>query len=147
MACLTLPSSAMTRSHHRLPFALRVFVLGLLALGMVLMPVLASLGELHELAHGPSGAHAMAVHGQSHGHSAGMQDELAQAEGSGEEDGSDPLHALIHFAHCCGQQSLTAPSLMPLLAPSAATTALLMPVAQVLPSALALAPFRPPITG
>jgi len=136
----------MIRPRHRLPFVLRMFVLGLLALGMALMPVLASVGELHELAHDPSGSHGLAMHGDHHDAADDSHNEPA-ADGAGEDgQGPDPLHALLHFAHCCGQQSLTASALMPVLAQPEPSAALLMPDAQVAPRSPALAPFRPPIT-
>lgn len=136
----------MIQSRHRLPSVLRVFVLGLLVLGMAVMPVLASLGEIHELAHDGSGSHPMATHGDHHDAADDSHNEPA-ADGAGEDgQGSDPLHALLHFAHCCGQQSLTASALMPVLARPEPSAALLMPDAQVVPRSPALAPFRPPIT-
>lgn len=141
-----LPLLAMIRARHRLPFAMRVFVLGMLSLGMALMPVLASVGEIHELAHDPSGSHAMATHGDHHDAADESHEELV-ADADGEDgQGTDPLHALLHFAHCCGQQSLTASALMPVLAQPEPSAALLMPDAQVVPRSPALAPFRPPIT-
>lgn len=129
----------------RLSVALRVFVLGLLALGLVMKPVLASLGELHELAHDPTGIHALADHGD---HASEVsQDEITYDESRQDERGSDALHALIHFAHCCGQSSLTAlPAIAAIAAPPVAD-ALLMPEPQILPQALVLAPFRPPIAA
>lgn len=135
----------MSRSRRRLPFVLHVFVLGMLALGMALMPVLASLGELHELAHDPSGSHAMAAHDVHHNAVADSHDEPVPDADGEDRQGSDPLHALLHFAHCCGQQSLTAAALMPVLAQPEPSAALLMPDAQVVPRSPALAPFRPPI--
>lgn len=124
---------------HRLLLALRVFALGLLALGLVMKPVLASLGELHELAHDPTEVHASAGHGD-HTHDA-FQDEGAQ-----DERGAEALHALVHFAHCCGQSSLASlPAIAAIAAPPSAD-ALLMPEPQMLSQALSLAPFRPPIT-
>lgn len=136
----------MIQSRHRLPSVLRVFVLGLLVLGMAVMPVLASLGEIHELAHDGSGSHAMATHGDHHDAAGDSHDEpVTDADGHGAQ-GSDPLHALLHFAHCCGQQSLTASALMPVLARLEPSAVLLMPDAQVVPHSPALAPFRPPIT-
>jgi hypothetical protein len=136
----------MIRSRHRLPFALRVFVLGMLALGMALMPVLASVGELHELAHDPSGSHGLATHGEHHDAAVDSRDDGESGVAGEDGLGSDPLHALLHYAHCCGQQSVTGARLMPVLAQPAAGAALLMPRAQVVPYAPVLAPFRPPIT-
>lgn len=136
----------MIRSRHRLPFALRVFVLGMLALGMALMPVLASVGEIHELAHDPSGRHGLATHGDHHDAVADSHDDGGSGVAGEDGQGSDPLHALLHFAHCCGQQSLTASAVMPVLARPQPSAALLMPDAQVVPRSPVLAPFRPPIT-
>lgn len=130
---------------HRLPLALRVFALGLLALGLVMKPVLVSIGELHELAHDPTGTHALAAQAD-HAHDVSQADSL-QDEGRQDERGADTLHALIHFAHCCGQSSLASlPAIATVAAPPSAE-ALLMPEPQVLSQALSLAPFRPPITA
>jgi hypothetical protein len=123
-----------------------MFALGLLALGMALMPVVASVGEIHELAHEGSGSHPMATHGDHHDAADDSHSE-PEADVAGEDgQGSDPLHALLHYAHCCGQQSVTGAGLMPVLAQPAASAALLMPGTQVVPHAPVLAPFRPPIT-
>jgi len=136
----------MIHSRHRLPFVLRVFVLGLLVLGIAVMPMLASLGEIHELAHDGLGSHAMATHGDHHAAAADLHDEPVTGADGEDGQGSDPLHTLLHFAHCCGQQSLAASAVMPLLAQPESSAALLMPDAQVVPRSPALAPFRPPIT-
>ncbi len=132
-------------SRPRVPVALRVFVLGLLALGLVMKAVLASIGELHELAHDPTGTHALADHGD---HASEVsQDHDSQDEGRQDERGSNALHALIHFAHCCCQPSLTALSPIDVAAAPPSGHALLMPEPQVKPHAPALAPFRPPIAA
>lgn len=136
----------MIRSRHPLPSVLRMFVLGLLVLGMAVMPVLASLGEIHELAHDGYGSHAMATHGDHHDITADSHDEPVKDADGEDGQGTDPLHALLHFAHCCGQQSLTASVPMPVLARLEPSAALLMPDAQVRPRSPVLAPFRPPIT-
>ncbi|KAF1684969.1 hypothetical protein B1992_13700 [Pseudoxanthomonas broegbernensis] len=112
----------------------------LLVLGLLARPVLGSVGEVHELAHEDAAAHAhaSAVDGPSHG--AGHADD-------GERGTAGLLHALLHFAHCCGQ--------VPAL-PSAAPTPALAWTAAVaprpldhggLPSAPVLTPFRPPISA
>ena len=136
----------MIRPPRRLSFVLRVFVLGLMVLAMGVMPMLASLGEIHELAHDGLGSHAMATHGDHHAAAADLHDEPVTGADGEDGQGSDPLHTLLHFAHCCGQQSLTASAVMPLLAQPESSAALLMPDAQVVPRSPALAPFRPPIT-
>src|SRR3546814_2225034 len=49
------------RLRRLLPF-LRVLALALFALGLVLQPVMAAVGEMHELAHDPSGTHSHDLH-------------------------------------------------------------------------------------
>lgn len=125
---------------RRLPLALRVFVLGMLALGLMMKPVLTSIGELHELAHDPSGTHAVA------GHAEHVLD-ASQDEDEQDASGSAALHALIHFAHCCGQSSLASLPAIAFMAAPPCADAVVMPEPQVLLHALSLAPFRPPITA
>lgn len=123
-----------------LPLPLRVLVLVLFALGLVLQPVFASIGELHELAHDPSGAHA-----PSHtDHSDSTDDQLSATETS-DPSPTGTLHFLMHHAHCCGQSAmaaLPAVRIVP-IALNAACPALAEP--QRLQQAPSLAPFRPPI--
>src|SRR3546814_16616206 len=83
------------RPHRWLPL-LRVFVLGLFALGLVLQPVTAAVGEMHELAHDPSGTHSHDLHADE------LDAELAAA-GEQDQGGAKTLHVLLHFSHCCGR--------------------------------------------
>lgn len=116
-------------------------MLGALAMGLVMMPVLAAIGELHELAHDPSGTHALA------GHADHSRDVPHGQNGQGEgEGGSDSLHALIHFAHCCGQSSLVSLPVILTTATPPSADVLPLPEQQLLHQASSLAPFRPPIT-
>ena len=125
------------RPHRWLPF-LRVLVLGLFALGLVLQPVMATAGEMHELAHDPSGMHGHALHSDD-----GGAELIAAGEPS--EDGAETLHVLLHFAHCCGG---AAAALLPALKPIPA-----MPLTGRLPvaktsiplQARLTSPFKPPI--
>ncbi|KGO99907.1 hypothetical protein [Novilysobacter defluvii] len=124
-------------SRHRwLPF-LRVLVLGLFSLGLVLQPVMAAAGEMHEFTHDPSGMH-------SHGlHANGLDAELTAA---GEHDGSETLHVLLDFAHCCG----TAAAVLPVLehVPALAMAGRLAIAKASAPPAVRLPnPFKPPIFG
>lgn len=74
-----------------------MIVLTLLALGMVLQPVLAAVGEYHEIEHSPSGTHAHALHASE------APEDLDQERGSvPPADDAPALHVLLHFAHCCG---------------------------------------------
>ena len=119
---------------RRLPPALRAFVFALLALGLLLKPVLAAAGELHELGHDPSGTHALAGH-----------DDHVSGDDAPDVDEADPLHALIHFAHCCGQSSVAfMPAVAAVAAPSGAAN-VLMREPQLPPHIPLMAPFRPPI--
>lgn len=72
---------------------LRAALLGLLALAMVLQPVLAAAGDIHELGH--DGEVATAGNAD-HQHDTG--DTVPADDGKQGES----LHFLLHFAHCCG---------------------------------------------
>ena len=127
------------RLRLRLPLPLRVFVLVLFALGLVLQPVFASIGELHELAHDPTGAHTSHA---DHSDSAGG--ELGATETS-DPSPTGTLHFLMHHAHCCGQSAmatLQAVRIAP-IALESSCPALAEP--QRLQQGPSLAPFRPPI--
>ena len=126
------------RLRLRLPLPLRVFVLVLFALGLVLQPVFASIGELHELAHDPSGTHAVA----HTDHSDSVGDELNATEES-DPAPTSTLHFLMHHAHCCGQSAMAVLQAVR-VAPGASSPALAEP--QRLMQAPSLAPFRPPIS-
>jgi hypothetical protein len=122
------------RSRRWLPLP-RVLVLGLFALALVLQPVMAAAGEMHELAHDPSGAHSH-VHaddGDTHSIASSMSD-----------DSAETLHVLLDFAHCCGATPAMVPSMKSLCClPSGGPLAIskaAMPPATRLP-----APFKPPI--
>src|SRR3546814_12447706 len=81
------------RLRRLLPF-LRVLALALFALGLVLQPVMAAVGEMHELAHDPSGTHSHDLHVDE------LNAELAAA-GEQNQGGAKTLHVLLHFSHCC----------------------------------------------
>lgn len=124
------------RPHRWLPF-LRVLVLALFALGLVVQPVLATAGEMHELAHDPSGMHAHDLHADD------VDAELIAADEQ-DEDGARTLHLLLHFAHCCGAAAAMVPILnsipaMPL------TGRLAIAKAPIPPPAHLTSPFKPPI--
>lgn len=118
--------------------ALRALMFALLALGLMLRPVLESVGGLHEMAHEPGDPHGLVVDG---GHAAG-------GTTAHEEDaGGSPLHVLAHIAHCCGQATVL-PLVSIALPHGAATGAGPIGFDSQLPRpALAIAPFRPPIAA
>ncbi|HVI60289.1 MAG TPA: hypothetical protein VM619_15640 [Luteimonas sp.] len=130
----------MTRLHSRfvLPL-LRVVLLGVLALGVAVQPVMTAAGEMHELAHDPSGAH-------SHGPHADDPRAESVAAGALDQDGSEALHLLLDFAHCCGSAAAALPvhdslSTRP-VAGGIGIEEASPPAALRLPS-----PFKPPISG
>ncbi|MGG6462509.1 hypothetical protein [Solilutibacter silvestris] len=89
------------RFRRRWTAALRLIALAVLALSMALRPVASSLGELHEIAHAPAGQHVEIG-------DVPMTVASADIVQPGQEgDGAAPLHALLHFAHCCGQAAAT----------------------------------------
>jgi hypothetical protein len=122
--------------HRRLPL-LHVLVLGLLALGLVLQPVIAAVGEIHELGHDPSGMHSHDPHAD-HLHA------VPTAAGGNDPDGSETLHALLDFAHCCGAAAMVVPVLD---GPSVLVASRQLASARVFPPpAVRLpSPFKPPI--
>lgn len=124
------------RPHRWLPL-LRVLVLGLFALGLVLQPVLATAGEMHELVHDPSGMHAHDLHVDD------VDAELAAA-GEQDEDGAKTLHVLLHFAHCCGATAAMLPILdsIPAMPPTGRLTIAKAPIPL---QACLTSPFKPPI--
>jgi len=81
----------MIRTHRRKPW-FRAVLLGLLALCMVVQPVLAASGDLHELLDHPEQA-VMHLDGTGH------HDAAVSADG----EPAELLHTLLHVAHCCGQ--------------------------------------------
>src|SRR3546814_10924858 len=78
------------RLRRLLPF-LRVLALALFALGLVLQPVMAAVGEMHELAHDPSGTHSHDLHVDE------LDAELAAA-GEQNQGGAKTTHVLLHFS-------------------------------------------------
>jgi len=117
-------------------FLLRFPALALLLLAVLANPVLASLGDLHEMGGGEH-LHAVSDHGDAgpaHGHA------------DGDEDEGDLLHALMHASHCCGHLTaiVPAPLALPGMAPaSVAPIADTVPVPSPQPTSL----LRPPIVA
>lgn len=129
------------RLRHRSAASLRVIAYAIFALSLLLRPVLASMGEMHEFAHESAGQHLDVGDGSVHHH-----DEPAPHDSGSDEDGSGALHTLLHLAHCCGQgaavQFAVAFDPVRLEPSSRAEAALDADVRQ----ASWPTPFRPPIT-
>lgn len=118
-------------SRRRWYVSLRFLALGLLVCMLMARPVLAAMGEAHELAHDPSGQH-------SH-----VEEGTPVTEDAPEE--RSVTHALLHYAHCCGQSP-------PVLASAVVVPAALPPalpalgvVSRPAASDTRVSPFRPPI--
>lgn len=87
---------------HRIVRLLRLSALALLMFAMLINPVFAAVGDLHESSHG-SAEHAQPV--GSHDHAVNKRDvDKHVADRGAQEEGVDLLHALMHAAHCCGHQ-------------------------------------------
>lgn len=124
---------------RRLPIALRLLVLALVALGMAAQLVLSALGDMHQAAHDIA-----AQEQPAHDHFARDTHEADAAH----DLGTPPLlHELLHLAHCCGHPvALSWPgSMLPTgVAPHG------QPAAHAAASRREwrrIAPFRPPITA
>lgn len=113
---------------------LRTPVAALLMLAMLVVPVFAALGDLHEAQQG----------GHAHLHAVG---EHADGLGGDAQDGDgDLLHALMHASHCCGHPSVILGSLQ-ITAPAPAGMS--APTAMLADPRLEVSSkhFRPPIAA
>lgn len=123
----------MIRVRRRKPW-FRAVLLGLVALCMVLQPVLAATGDLHELFDHPE---QVVMHVDGTGHHGATE--------SGDDEPAELLHTLLHVAHCCGQTVS-----FDLVSPSAGWTQASDPLPLNVATAPMLqprrgTPFRPPI--
>jgi len=121
----------MTRFRRRCLQLLRLPALALLLLAVLVNPVFAAVGDLHESSH-RGAEHLQPVNADGH-------DDV-----SGEGQGIDLLHALMHAAHCCGHLTAILSTAYFSQAPSFSSA---IPVAAVAAphSAPRTDPFRPPI--
>ena len=124
----------MSRVLHHWLKVLRLPALSLLVLAVLVNPVFASLGDLHETAQAEAG----------HLHDVGKHEAGVAAE---DHDGdSDFMHALMHASHCCGHLTGIVAGLhwqpLPLLAATAPSH-----VVSARPLHVPVNHFRPPITA
>lgn len=128
----------------RSPVALvRFALLAMLAFGLVLQPVLASIGEVQELT---SHFGTVKADGQAFGeHNEGVSGQDQPGSTTGDEQGDSPWHLVSHSAHCCGHaQTALTPACLDIPASFAASivpdSGLELPLV-----ASAFEPQRPPI--
>lgn len=127
------------RYRRRFASSIRLLALVLFALALILRPVVDSLGEMHEFAHGG--------HGRSEQVSPPRPADSVAKSTAGEGKQASTLHTLLNFAHCCGTTLATLPE--PALAPLALAAAAAPAWAdRASPRAMRrINPFRPPITA
>jgi hypothetical protein len=116
-----------------LPSVLRILMLGLLMVGVLMKPVIALAGELHE-----------AGHVQSTDQDGHFQDDASVPVDP--SDATNPWHALMHFSHCCGHT----PALLPLMYLGSFTPVANEPLPQLsveFQPAVHPVAFRPPISA
>lgn len=105
---------------------------GLMA-GVLVKPVLAFAGDMHEA------EHAGLVEDDQHGHGDDTPDPIDPS------DAKNPWHSLMHFGQCCGQT----PAVLPLVQPGSilpVVTAPLPPWSAAFKPASHPVDLRPPIT-
>lgn len=128
-----------SRIRRRCASTIRLLAIVLFALALLLRPVVDSVSELHEFAHGG--------HGSIEHVSTGTAAPSASKATAGEGKQAASLHSLLSFVHCCGTTlaALPAVGFQPLseLQTDAPTGAL--PLAHRV--APLISPFRPPITA
>jgi len=122
---------------QRLSRVLRLPALAVLLLAVLVNPVFASLGDLHELGSGEAHLHVVGEHpdnapGHDHDHD--------------EVDQGDLLHALMHASHCCGHLTAIVPAAFAVPGMPPASTAPLADPVPVPPSRPASL-LRPPIVA
>lgn len=132
------PNLMSRRARRRFVSLIRLLAVMVFAMTLLIGPVLSSISEVHELAHDPSGQHSDVESGHGRSTHNTVQE---QREGKA----ADALHALLHFAHCCGQASaafqaqvIDAVEIEPVTPPAAFADA-------TVSRARWYTPFRPPI--
>lgn len=114
---------------------LRALFLALLALCLLVQPVLASVGALHELVHADGEASGLVT-----------QAPMDQATPSKPADERGVWDALLHLSTCCGASAALLVARIDLPALSAREV-LAMPMAERVPSGTLRSVFKPPIAN
>lgn len=125
------------RIRHLSRSILRSSALLLLLLCLIAQPVLAAWGEMHEATAHSASTDSTLDHRAPHSHTA--MDESGDAD--------DPIHALSHHAHCCGQPQLPFLSQLPLPVFELTSTMPRPATTQPIAASHSATPFRPPIPG
>ena len=123
----------------RLPF--RTIWVGLLALALLVQPMVAAIGEVHELSHAAGSLSAVAAHSDDH---SGAQH---ADQAPNEPESNDAMHVLLHFAHCCSQTPTTLGSAQVQLLAVAGSDAPLVAATPLPLKPSANDVLRPPITA
>jgi len=113
----------------------RQFFLALLMLCLVVQPVIAGRGALHEaISHSESSVNHVDLH-------------ATQWEADSTETGSETgaAHQLMYHAHCCAQPQLPVSALLQIPAFKPVATMHWAPTNAIVADARAATPFRPPI--
>ena len=130
-----------SRHVHRISTLCRQSFLVLLMLCLVVQPVIAGRGALHEaIDHsGSSVTHADL-------HATQWQTDSTETDGDGDGDGdAGASHQLMHHAHCCAQPQLPLSGQLQLPAFKPVARVLWAPTNAITADAHAATPFRPPI--
>lgn len=134
----------MSAGQRRRPLiSLRLVVLALFAFTLVLQPVLAAAGELHELAHDSSGKHSGIDSDPLVIDRAVADIDVGDQSGTGEDE-TAVLHVLLQCAHCCGSGAAMVP-LFKSVPQVTGTEAVVTAELHILPAARLPGPFKPPI--
>lgn len=120
---------------RRISTLCRQFFWALLMLCLIVQPVIAGRGALHE---------AIGHAGSSETH-ADLHTTHWQADSTETGDETDASHQLMHHAHCCAQPQLPVPAQWQLPAFKPVTKTHWAPTNAIADDAHAATPFRPPI--
>ena len=87
----------MHRPSARLRLSFRDLWIAVLAFALMIQPLVVAVGQVHDLAHAAGSLSIAAAHEDHHAIS------LHADEAPTDPESKDPVHLLMHFAHCCSQ--------------------------------------------
>ena len=141
IAIATAYHSQMSRHTARFRLSFRTLWVGLLALALMVQPMIAAIGEVHELSHTARSLGAIAAHADDHSRAQHAD------QAPNELESNDAMHVLLHFAHCCSQTPTTLGSAQVQCLAIAGSDAPLVAAAPLSLQASANDVLRPPITA